>query len=121
MKPLNSTEITKLLERFDDFKGSEVRSVEIISPKEIEITFALQDRARGYDWITLTLLFSDVLDAKLLESNKLGYVDMSDGVSILYENALFHFALGSYKTDISIKDALLFIVSKNIKYSEGAF
>ncbi|MBA1433283.1 MAG: hypothetical protein FAF04_06790 [Epsilonproteobacteria bacterium] len=121
MKPLNSIEITKLLERFDDFKESKIRSLEIISPTEIEMTFALQDRARGFDWITLTLLFSDVLDAKLIDTDKLDYVDMSDGVSILYEKGLFHFALGSYKTDISIKDALLFILSKSIKYNEGAF
>ena len=121
MKPLNAAGIAKLLERFDDFKGSEIRSLEIKSPTEIEMSFALQDKARAYDWITLNLLFSGVCDAKLVDANKLEYIDMSDGVSILYEKSLFHFAVGSYTTGASIKDALLYIVSENIKYNEGAF
>jgi len=85
------------------------------------MTFALQDRARAYDWITLTLLFSDVSDAKLVDADKLEYIDMSDGVSIFYEDGLFCFALGSYKKVLSAKDALFYIASKSIKYSEGAF
>ena len=121
MKPLNPAGITKLLERFDDFKESEIRSLKIISPTEIAITFALQDKARAYDWITLQLFFSAVTDAKLVDANKLDYIDMSDGVSILYEEGHFHFALGSYTSAASIKDALLYIVSENIKYGEGAF
>ena len=122
MKPLNPAGITKLLERFDDFKESEIRSLEIISPTEMAMTFALQDKARAYDWITLQLLFSGVTDAKLVDANKLDYIDMSDGVSILYEEkSHFHFALGSYTSAASMSDALLYIVSENIKYNEGAF
>ena len=121
MKPLNAAGIPKLLERFDDFKGSEIRSLEIISPTEIEISFALQDKARAYDWVTLTLLFSGVFDAKLVDANKLEYIDMSDGVSLLYEEGHYHFTLESYTNTASMKDALLYIVSENIKYDEGAF
>ncbi|HFB53585.1 MAG TPA: hypothetical protein ENJ67_02520 [Sulfurimonas autotrophica] len=121
MKPLNAAGIPKLLERFDDFKGSEIRSLEVISPTEIQMSFALQDKARAYDWVTLTLLLSGVSDAKLVDASKLEYIDMSDGVSILYAKNLFHFAIGTYKTEASIKDALLYIVSENIKYDEGAF
>jgi hypothetical protein len=121
MKPLNPSEITKFLERFDDFKGSEIRSLEIISPTEMKITFAVQDRARAFDWITVNLLFSGVSDAALIDENKLDYVAMDEGISILHEEALFGFCLDTYKNFSSIKDASLYILSKSIKYSEGAF
>ena len=121
MKPLTSSEITKFLERFDDFKESEIRSLKIISPTETEISFAVQDKARAYDWITITLLLSGLQDAKLIDESKLEYVDMSEGISILHGEGLFHLGLGSCKTLASIKDALLFVISENIKYNEGAF
>ncbi|QOP46763.1 hypothetical protein FM071_10310 [Sulfurimonas paralvinellae] len=113
--------MAKFLERFDDFKECEIRSLEIISPTEMKMTLAVQDKARAYDWITINLLFSDVNDAQLVDENKLPYIDMSEGVSILHSEGLFAFAVGSYKSFSSSKDSSLFIICKNIKYSEGAF
>jgi hypothetical protein len=121
MKPLHNAEITKFLERFDDFKGSEVRSIKIISSTEIEMTLTAQDRARAFDWVTVELLFSGVSDAQLIDESKLAYIDMDDGVSIIREADNFAFALGHYQNIIPLKDAQLYIVSKSIKYNEGAF
>jgi len=121
MKPLPPSKITKFLERFDDFKESEIRSLKIISPTEIEMIFAVQDKARAYDWIKITLLLRDLHDAKLIDESKLDYVDMSDGISMLHKEDLFYLGLGTCKTLTSIKDALLFVISENIKYNEGTF
>jgi len=121
MKPLNPSEITKFLTRFDDFKESEIRSLEIISPTEMKMTFAVQDRARAFDWITIDLLFSGVSNAELIDESKLDYIAMDKGISILHKEALFGFCLGTYKNFSSIKDAPLYILSKNIKYNEGSF
>jgi hypothetical protein len=121
MKPLHNSEIIKFLERFDDFKGSEVRSIKIISSTEIEITLTAQDRARAFDWVTVDFLFSGVNDAKLIDESKLAYIDIDNGVSIIKEADNFAFALGHYQNIAPLKDAQLYIISKNIKYNEGTF
>ena len=121
MKPLEASQITKFLERFDDFKESEIRSLKIISPTEIEITLSAQDKARAYDWITVTMLFSGVNDAGLLDESKLGYIDMESGITILKEADNFTFALGEYQSISALKDAQLYIIAQTIKYQEGTF
>ena len=121
MKPLHTPQITKFLERFDDFKESEIRSLKIISPTEIEITLTAQDKARAFDQVTVTILLSGVSDAKLIDESKLDFVDTDSGITIIQEGDGFAFGLGQYKTVSALKDAQLYIISQNIKYNEGAF
>ncbi len=121
MKPLDASQITKFLERFDDFKESEIRSLEIISPTEIEITLTAQDKARAFDWITVTMLLSGVSDAKLIDTSKVGFVDMDNGITILKEGSNFAFGVGQYNNISALKDAQLYIISQTIKHKEGAF
>ena len=45
------------LERFEHFKDAEFRSVAVISATQIKLIFAVQDKARAYDWITMSLIF----------------------------------------------------------------
>jgi len=120
MKPLEASHITKFLERFDDFKESEIRSLKIISPTEIEITLSAQDKARAYDWITVMLLFNGVSDARLIDTNNLAYLDVSNGVSILKEDD-YAFGLGHYYNINSLKDSQFYIIAQDIKYQEGTF
>ena len=68
MKPLHLNELPAFNERFSHFKDAEFRSLNIISPLHIQTTFAVQDSARAYDWITITLEFNGVSDARLLET-----------------------------------------------------
>ena len=121
MKPLNSSQTAKFLERFDDFKGSEIRSLEILSASEMKLTLAAQDKARDYDWITINLLFTDISDARLVDDSKLAFLDMDEGVTILFDENQYGFSVGSYSNLSSLKDAALYIIAKNIKYDEGAF
>jgi len=119
LKPL--TKIDEFLKRFDNFKDGEVRLLEVISPTTMKITLAGQDSARDFDWITVSLEFSNVSDAKLLEQNRLALIDMSDGVNIINENNSLAFAIGECYNISAIKTSVCYIVSSSIKYEEGLF
>ena len=119
MKPISN--LKGFLERFDDFKNAELRSIDIVSATEIKIVFATQDRARDFDWLCIEFLFSGINDAKLIESAKYSLIDISEGITIFNENNKIGFSIGRYNKLSTIKDALFYIVSANIKYKETQF
>ncbi|MBA3027103.1 MAG: hypothetical protein FP820_11985 [Sulfurimonas sp.] len=121
MKPLLPNNFKTFLQRFDNFKDAEIRSFEVISPTNITLTLATQDSARAYDWITITLAFEGVSDAKILEENKFSFVDMNEGVSLISEINMIAFAIGSHKNMDSIQNAVSFVISKSLKFQEGQF
>jgi len=109
------------LKRFNNFKDAEFRSLEIISPLNIKLTFAVQDAAREHDWITLTLNFNLVSDAKLLENSHLSFLDMSDGVTLLEDGTRFAFGVGECYNIATLQTAPLYIIASSLKYEEGSF
>ncbi len=112
MKPLLLNDLKSFLSRFDDFKGSEFRHIEILSPTSFIITLATQDSARGYDWISIDLEFSDANAANLLDNSQITLVDMTDGIEISHHGTNFAF---------SIINSTFFIECTYIKYQEGSF
>ncbi len=108
-------------QRFNNFKDAELRSIETVSPTHIKLTLALQDAARAFDWITLELDFTGVSDARLLEHEKLAYVDMSEGASLLHVKKEFAFGIGACYNIQAIKNSTLYIISQDVKYQEGQF
>ena len=121
MKPLLKKDIDAFLKRFDNFIDAELRFIEVVSAITVKITLAAQDSAKGFDWITLTLEFNGIGDALLLENSKLSHVDMSEGITLLYENNLFAFGIGSYNNLRNITDSLCYIKADSLKYSQGEF
>jgi len=121
MKPLLKKDLLSFCSRFDNFVDAEIRSLGIVSNDVIKVVIAAQDSSRDYDWITITLEFSTVSDAKLIEDDKLSLIDMNDGLTILNQNNLFGFSVGNYDNIIGIKNALCYIISSSIKYKEGQF
>ena len=119
MKPLSYTMLEDFLYRFENFVNSELNEIDIITPTSIKLMISTQDRQRSFDWIGLDFLFEEVVEANLVENDKLKYIDMDDGLSIIYENGLFYFMIGDYKTVNGTKDALCYIVSKSLKYREA--
>jgi hypothetical protein len=109
------------LERFLEFKDAEFRSLEIINPLEMHLVFAVQDKARDFDWITLRLEFLGVKNARLLENSKLSFLDMSDGVTIIKNENSLAFAIGEYNTMNTIENAPLFIIASDMKHKEEQF
>lgn len=119
MKPL--TNVDDFLKRFDNFKGGELRSIEIISPIQMIITLAGQDEARAFDWISVELEFNGISDAQVLDNSKLKHLDMNEGISILSTNNSLSFAIGECYNKSSIKSSSCFMECSSIKYKEGLF
>ena len=121
MKPLTPNNIPTFLERFNNFKDAEFRSLEVVSPLQIKLVFALQDAARAFDWITIELEFNGVSDARLLEHNRLSFVDMGDGANIVKDDDLFAFGIGECYNISNIKNSICYLIATDLKYKEGSF
>ena len=119
MKPLLHTALEDFLYRFENFTASELNEIDVISPTSIKLMVSAQDRQRSFDWIGLDFLFEEVLEANLVENEKLKHIDMDDGLTIIHENGLFYFMIGNFKTASGTKDALCYIISKSLKYQEA--
>ena len=121
MRPLLQKDIQQFLERFDNFKESEIRSLDVISPTTLTLTLTAQDAARGFDWISVEFEFNGVEDAKIVQESQLDFLDMSEGISLLFEENLFAFGVGECYNIAAVKNSACYIVSKGLKYQEGAF
>ncbi len=119
MKPLLVNTLEDFLYRFENFQNSQLDEIEITSPTSINVSISVQDRQRAFDWIGLNVLFEEVVEANLIDNEKLKHVDMEDGLSIIHENGLFYFMIGDYKTANGTKDALCYVISKSLKYQEA--
>ncbi len=120
MKPLLAKDLAAFMQRFNNFKDGEFRSLEVISPTTMKITLAGQDEARAFDWISLELELNGVNDARLLDSSKLHLVDMSEGVNLIHDGGIA-FGIGEYNNLSSIKNSPCYIICTDIKYQEGNF
>ena len=112
MKPLLANDLKSFLHRFDDFKGSEFRHLEILSPISFKITLATQDSAKENDWISINFELTGATAANLLDNSKLIHIDMTDGVEISHNGTDFAF---------SILNSTFFIECSSIKHEESAF
>ena len=121
MKPLLAKELANFTSRFGNFVDAKIRSIEVVSPTAMKVVFGCQDSARGFDWLSINLECSNVVDAKLIDNNKLSMIDMSDGISLIYEDGNFAFGIGNYDKQTNIKSASSYIISSTLKYEEGPF
>lgn len=109
------------LERFENFKDAEFRSLEVLSSEQLTITFAVQDKAREFDWITLSLEFSGITDAKLLQESKMKLINLSDGINIIKTDTGFAFGIGECYNISNIQSSVCYILYTSLKYKEGLF
>ena len=121
MKPLTSVSAVELLERIDHAIDCEIRSVTILSPTSIAIRFSVQDRGREFDWIDLVFEVNGITDAHLIDEEKLPYVNMSEGISIIIEGAKAGIGIGKYTLFANLCDSPLCLLGSSIKYEEAAF
>jgi hypothetical protein len=120
MKPLLKKDIDGFLKRFDGFVNSELRSMQIISSSAVKITLAVQDAARDFDWVTISLEFNGISDAKLPQNSNLNFIDMSEGITLTTLENEFVFAIGEYNAS-NISDSICYIKSSSIKYLQSAY
>ena len=119
MKPLG--EVKTFLKRFDNFKNGEIRGIEIISSSIINITLTAQDNAKENDWISLKLECNGVYDASLLSDDKIKYINMDDGITIIKDTKGFAFGIGECYNIESIKNSSLYVACASMKYEESSF
>lgn len=121
MKPLNQNNAKQLLERIDSAKGGELRSITMLDPTTFRVTFSVQDRNREFDWVDITFEVSGVSDARLTDDDKLDFVDMDEGISLLFENGQCAVAIGDYRSLTSVSDAPMYLMGTSMKYGESSF
>ena len=121
MKPLHVSQIESFNKRFNSLIDSELRRVDIISPTTMSIVLSVQDENRAFDWINLELEVSGVSDARLIDEDKISFLDMSDGISILYEEKNVIISVGKYNSFESANNAPLLIKGGTLKYQENTF
>lgn len=106
--------IDKLLEKYNNFKDAQIRSIESISDSSKVLTIVIQDDD-GEDVESVKIEFSNVKESKILENHVLPFMDMMSGVSIIKEHNLYGFALGSGTAMLHVHNAPLYIISSDIK------
>jgi len=121
MKPLLANKTPELLTRIDNAIDGELYAVTMNSPLSFTLELSVQDKNRGYDWINIAFEVDGVSDARLIEDDKLSLVDMSEGISIVYEGETCAVGIGNYNSIDSIKSATLYLVGSTIKYEERPF
>ena len=121
MKPLLANKTTELLTRIDNAIDGELYAVTMNSPLNFTIELSVQDKNRGYDWINIAFEVDGVSDARLIEDEKLSLVDMSEGITIVFEDGTCAIAVGNYNSITSIKSASLYLVGTTVKYEERPF
>jgi hypothetical protein len=121
MKPLLPNKTKELLTRIDNAIDGEIRSVVMNSPTNFTIELSVQDRNRGNDWINMAFEVDGVRNAALIEDSKLGLIDMSEGISIVFEDGTCGLAIGEYSSMEALKDAKLYLTGSSLKYEERPF
>lgn len=111
------TEIISLLKKYNNFKYAQVRSIEQFPDNSKTLTLAILDDDEE-DLNIVEIEFSNVQNSRILQNSVLGFLDMSSGISIIKENNLYGFALGSGTAMLHVHNAPLFIVAADIKIQE---
>ena len=121
MKPLLVNKAPELLTRIDNAIDGELFTVTMNSPLNFTIELSVQDKNRGYDWINIAFEVDGVSDAHLIEDKKLSLVDMSEGISIVFEDESCAIGIGNYNSLDAIPSASLYLVGSSLKYEERPF
>lgn len=110
-------EINRLLEKYNHFKYEQIRSVEQLPDSTKIVTLVVQDDD-GEDVNTIKLKFNDIKDSKILVDSVLSFLDMTSGITLIRENNLYGFAIGSGTAMLHVHNAPLYIISLDITIEE---
>lgn len=110
--------INALLTKHNKFRYAQIRSIEQLSDDTRTVTIVVQDDDGEEDLHTVKIEFKDIKNSRILLNEVLGYLDMSSGISIIKENDLYGFALGSGTAMLHVHNAPLYIIASDIKIEE---
>jgi hypothetical protein len=110
-------EINTLLEKYNNFKDAQIRSIQALSDNSKVLTIVVQDDD-GEDLNTVKIEFNNITNSQILDNSVLPYMDMGFGISIIKEHDLYGFALGKGTAMLHVLNAPLYIVASDIKIEE---
>jgi len=110
-------QINTLLEKYNNFKDAQIRSIQTLSDSSKVLTLVIQDDD-GEDINSVKIEFNNVANSKILDNSVLSYMDMGFGISIIKEHDLYGFALGSGTAMLHVLNAPLYIVASDINIEE---
>lgn len=111
-------EINALLKKYNNFIGAKVRSIRTTSESSKVVTLVLQDDD-GEDISSVKLEFININSSRTLPDTALSYMDMMSGISIIYENGKYGFAIGRATAMLAVHTTPLFIISDDIKIEDN--
>ncbi|MEA3370499.1 MAG: hypothetical protein U9Q40_04100 [Campylobacterota bacterium] len=109
--------INTLLEKYDNFRYAQMRSVKQLPDSTKIVTIVVQDDD-GEDLNSVEIEFKNINDYHILQDSVLGFLDMSSGISIIKEKNLYGFAIGSADAMLYIHSAPMYIIASDIKIEE---
>jgi hypothetical protein len=110
-------EINNLLEKYDHFRDAQIRSIHSPSESSKIVTIVVQDDD-GEDQNTINIEFNDIKESRILLNNVLPFLDMMSGISIVKENDLYGFAVGSDTSMLHVHNAPLYIIAADVNIEE---
>lgn len=109
--------IDTLLKKYNNFKYEQIRSVKNLSDTSKCLSIAVLDD-EGEDEAIISLEFSGIQASKILIDSVLSYMDMGDGITLIKENNLYGFAIGSGSAMLHVNSAPMYIVASEVKIEE---
>lgn len=109
--------INTLLNKYNNFVGAQLRSIEQPSESLKIVTLVIQDDD-GEDINTVTIEFNNVTRSKILVNSVLSFLDMMSGITLIKENNLYGFAIGTSNAMLQVHSSPLFIVASEITIKE---
>lgn len=107
-------EIKELLEKYNNFAGEQLRSIQQLEDGSKILNIAILDD-EGEDLEIISLEFTDINASKILIDSVLPMMDMMSGICIIEENKLFGFALGRGEAMLHVHNAPLYIIASKIR------
>ena len=122
MKPLSSASAaSSLSERILHGEGAMLHSLNLGGPTSATLRISVQDKHRGYDWIDMMFEINGMNDARLIDDDKLGFLDTDEGITIMFENGMWGLGVGRYGSLEALKSAPLYCIGASLKYEEAPF
>lgn len=110
-------QINIILEKYNNFKAAQIRSVQPLTETSKLVTLVIQDDD-GEDINTVLLEFDDIKQSRILENSVLPFLDMMSGITLIKEHNLYGFGLGSGTAMLHVHNAPLYIVASDVKIEE---
>ena len=109
--------INALLEKYNNFKDAQIRSIQPLSDSSKIVTLVVQDDD-GEDINTVNLEFKNIKESRILLNNVLPFLDMMTGISMVKEHDRYGFAVGGGSAMLDIHNAPMFIIASDLTIEE---